>query len=68
VPFGNVFVSDSAAGAIVMGWLALAVCAGLPASVTFTRTVTVPSVVGVPLTVQPLRLRPAGNTPVMEQP
>jgi hypothetical protein len=66
VPFGNVFVSDSAAGAIVMGWLALAVCAGLPASVTFTSTVTVPSVVGVPLTVQPVRLKPAGSVPVIE--
>jgi hypothetical protein len=66
VPFGNVFVSDSAAGAIVMGWLALAVCAVLPASVTFTSTVTVPSVVGVPLTVQPVRLKPAGSVPVIE--
>ena len=67
VPFGNVFVSDSVAGAIVIGWLALAFCAGLSASVTFTRTVTFPAVVGVPLTVQPVRFRPAGNAPVMEQ-
>ena len=67
VPFGKVFVSDNAAGAIVIGWLALAFCAGLPASVTFTRTLTVPAVVGVPLTVQPVRLKPAGNAPVMEQ-
>ena len=66
VPFGNVFVSESAAGAIVIGWFALAFCAGLSASVTFTRTVTVPAVVGVPLTVQPVRLNPPGSAPVME--
>ena len=67
VPFGRVFVSDSVAGAIVIGSLSLAFCAGLPASVTFTRTVELPEVVGVPLTVQPVRLKPAGNVPVMEQ-
>jgi hypothetical protein len=66
VPFGRGFVSDNAAGAIVIGWLALAFCAGLPASVTFTRTVTLTEVVGVPLTVQPVRLKPPGNVPVME--
>jgi hypothetical protein len=67
VPFGNVFVRARAAGAIVMVWFALAFCAGLPASVAFTRTVTLPAVVGVPLTVQPVRLNPAGSAPVIEQ-
>ena len=66
MPFGSGFVSESAAGAIVIDWFALAFCAGLPASVTFTRTVTLPDVVGVPLIVQPVRLKPPGNVPVME--
>jgi len=67
VPFGNVFVKLNAAGTIVMVSLALAFWAGLPASVTLTRTVALPAVVGVPLTVQPVRLNPAGSAPVMEQ-
>jgi len=46
---------------------ALAFCAGLPESVTLTVISDEPAVVGVPLTVQPVRLSPAGNAPVMEQ-
>lgn len=41
----------------------LVVCTGLPESVTFTIRVDVPAVVGVPLTVQPVMLNPAGNVP-----
>jgi hypothetical protein len=37
-------------------------------SVTFTVTVELPAVVGVPLTEQPVKLRPAGSVPAaMEQ-
>ena len=45
---------------------ALAFCVGLPESVTLTVIGDEPAVVGVPLTVQPPRLNPAGNVPVME--
>lgn len=38
---------------------------GLPESVTLTVTVELPDVVGVPLTVHPERLRPAGNVPAV---
>jgi hypothetical protein len=41
------------------------VCTGLPESFTFTVTVELPAVVGVPLTVQPLRLSPAGKVPAV---
>ena len=45
-----------------------AVLVGLLASVTVTVTVDGPALVGVPLTVQPLRARPAGRVPeLMEQ-
>jgi hypothetical protein len=44
------------------------VFAGLPESVTITVTVELPAAVGVPLTVQPLSVSPAGRVPVvMEQ-
>jgi hypothetical protein len=66
VPFGNVLVRVSAAGAMTMVSFALAFCEGLPASVTFTRTVELPATVGVPLTVHPVRANPAGRAPVME--
>ena len=43
-------------------------CVGDSESVTFTVTVEFPAVVGVPLTVQPVMLRPAGKVPeVMAQ-
>ncbi len=43
------------------------VCPGLLESLTCSVTVALPAVVGVPLTVQPLRTRPPGSVPVMEQ-
>jgi hypothetical protein len=49
---------------IVSFWLAF--CTGLPASVTFTVTGEEPAVVGVPLTVHPVRVSPAGSVPVIE--
>lgn len=56
----------NAAGAmtIVSAWLAF--CAGLPESATFTVIGDEPWVVGVPLTVQPVSVRPAGKAPVIE--
>lgn len=36
-------------------------------SVTFTVTGDEPAAVGVPLIVQPVSVRPAGNVPVIEQ-
>ena len=38
-------------------------CCGLEASVTLRVTFEVPAVTGVPLTVQPVNVRPAGRTP-----
>ena len=67
VPSGSVFVSERVAGAIVIVSFALAFCAGLPPSVTVTRTVTLPATVGVPLTAHPERLSPAGRAPVIAQ-
>jgi hypothetical protein len=67
VPFGSVPVRVSVAGAITRVSLSLALCAGKPESVTLTVTVELPAVVGVPLTVQPMRVSPAGRVPVMEQ-
>ena len=40
-------------------------CVGDSESVTFTVTVELPAVVGVPLTVQPLMLRPSGSVPAV---
>lgn len=51
---------------MVIGSCAEAVFAGVPESVTVTVTVEVPGVVGVPLTVQLVRVKPAGREPVME--
>lgn len=68
VPLGKVLVSVKGAGEIMMVSFALTVCAGVLESVTLTVTVELPAVVGVPLTVQPARARPAGNVPaVIEQ-
>ena len=44
---------------MVMVSLLLALCVGLPESVTVTMTVDDPADVGVPLTVQPLSINPA---------
>jgi hypothetical protein len=67
VPFGSVLVMVNAAGpmTIVSFWLAF--WAGLPESVTVTVIGEEPGAVGVPLTMQADRLRPAGRVPVMEQ-
>ena len=56
----------SAAGAITIVSFCVAFCAGLPLSVTFTVTGELPAVVGVPLTVQPVSVNPAGSVPVIE--
>jgi hypothetical protein len=56
----------SGAGLITMVSLALTFCAGAPASVTFTVIGEEPAVVGVPLTVHPFCVRPAGRAPVIE--
>jgi hypothetical protein len=65
---GNVdVVRPSGAGLIVIVWFKLAICAGLPESVTVTVTVELPAEVGVPLIVHPVRTRPAGRVPVIEQ-
>jgi hypothetical protein len=62
-PFGKVFVMLSAVGAITIVSFALTLCAGVLASITFTVTVELPAVVGVPLTAHPVRLRPEGKVP-----
>ena len=62
-PLGKVFVRLNGTGAITIVSLALTCCAGVLESVTFIATVELPAVVGVPLTVQPLRLSPAGSVP-----
>jgi len=67
VPFGSVLVIVNVAGAMTIVSFWLAFCAGLPESVTVTVIGEEPAVVGVPLTVQAERLRPAGRAPVMEQ-
>ena len=63
VPFGKVFVSVSAAGLMTIVSGPEVVCDGDPESSTFTVTVELPAVVGVPLTVQPLNDKPAGRVP-----
>ena len=55
------------AGLITMVSFWLAVCVGFPESVTVTVIGELPGVVGVPLIVQPVRMRPAGRVPVTEQ-
>ena len=67
VPLGKLLVMASFAGAMVMDSLALADCVGEPESVTLTVTVELPETVGVPLTVQPFTVSPAGNDPVIVQ-
>lgn len=68
MPEGSVdVVRLSGAGLMTIVSLWLAVCCGLPESVTVTVIVVDPAVVGVPLTVHPFRMRPAGSVPVMEQ-
>ena len=66
---GEVKVNDPPpAGAIVRLMGPLAVFCGAELSVAVTVRFAVPAVVGIPLTVQPVRVRPAGRVPVvMEQ-
>jgi hypothetical protein len=56
----------SGAGLMMMVSFWLAFCAGLPESVTFTVIGEDPAVVGVPLTVHPVSVNPAGSVPVIE--
>jgi len=63
VPFGSVFVSVRAAGLMTMVSGPEVVWDGAPLSSTFTVTVELPAVVGVPLTLHPLSARPAGRVP-----
>ena len=67
MPLGSVLVMVKAAGAMTIVWLELTSCCGVPASATFTVTGELPAVVGVPLTVQPVSVKPAGRDPVIEQ-
>jgi hypothetical protein len=66
---GNAVVDNvRAAGLMVMDSGPVVLSCGLLASVTFTCKFEVPAVVGVPLTVQPLNVSPAGSVPeVIEQ-
>ena len=66
MPFGREPVMVSADGLITIVSFELAFCAGLPESVTLTTMGDEPAVVGVPLTVHPVRARPAGSVPVIE--
>ena len=67
MPFGSVPVIARGAGEITIVSFCVAFCAGLPESVTFTVTGDEPAAVGVPLSVHPLNVRPAGSVPVIEQ-
>ncbi len=67
VPLGRVasaIVSGVVAATIVMLSGLVAVCTGLLASVAFAWMVEEPAVVGVPLTTQPVSVRPAGSVPL----
>jgi len=66
---GEVKVNDPPpTGAMVRLIGPLAVFCGAELSATLTVRFAVPAVVGIPLTVQPVRVRPAGRVPVvMEQ-
>ena len=67
MPSGSVVVVRlSGAGLITIVSFWLAVCVGLPESVTTTVIGELPAEVGVPVMVHPLRIRPAGNVPVTE--
>jgi hypothetical protein len=66
VPLGREPVMVNAAGLITIVSFELAFCAGLPESVTLTTIGEDPAVVGVPLTVQPVSVSPAGRVPVIE--
>ena len=68
MPSGRVdVVRPSGAGLMTIVSFWLAVCVGLPESVTVTVIGELPAVVGVPVIVHPVRMRPAGRVPVIEQ-
>jgi hypothetical protein len=68
VPSGRFdVVRLNGAGLITIVSFWLAVCVGLPESVTVTVIGELPGVVGVPLMVQPVKISPAGKVPVIEQ-
>jgi hypothetical protein len=67
VPSGRFeVVRLSGAGLITMVSFWLAVCVGLPESVTVTVMGELPAAVGVPVMVHPVRISPAGNVPTIE--
>ena len=59
--------SGVVAATIVMVSGLLAVCTGLLESVAFAWKVEVPAAVGVPLTTQPVSVRPAGSVPLTSE-
>ena len=61
-------VRDRAVGAMTIVSVPLTLCVGFDVSVTLAVMGALPAAVGMPLTVQPVRVKPAGNVPeVMEQ-
>ena len=67
MPSGNVVVVRlSGAGLITIVSFWLAVCVGLPESVTTTVIGELPAEFGDPVIVHPFRMRPAGSVPVTE--
>jgi len=67
VPSGRVEVERlNGAGLMTIVSFWLAVCVGLPESVTVTVIGELPAVVGVPVIVHPVRIRPAFRSPVIE--
>ena len=67
VPLGSVAdVSDTAPLAVTVRLIGpLTLCCGVELSVRFTIRFAVPGAVGVPLTTQPVSVRPAGSVPVV---
>jgi hypothetical protein len=63
VPSGSAPVNVRAAGLITIVSGPVVVCEGDSESVTFTVTVELPALVGVPVTAHPVRERPAGSVP-----
>ncbi len=61
---GELMVSTDA-GAMLMLSGPETVCTGVPESVALTVRFDVPASVGVPLTMQPFKVRPAGRVPAV---
>jgi hypothetical protein len=69
MPFGRL-VEVSVSVPVVLGLIVrltgpLTLCCGFELSVTLTVRFVVPAAVGVPLTVHPVSVRPAGNVPAV---